>query len=206
VAHSRYLPASCGARRLCDVATRAELLNSLAQANPDEPLDIELADLDKIGLNDLPAEIAIHPVKRRSPQTFVEEDFEIDLFRGEATPIDATIAIQLQPKYWHGALGVHDYLELVRLTVDARSRIKGDVRLVQVIEDENQIGVIVAAAISDERLSMAYESARRLRAEVLEPAEAALTSAEDLMASGSGCRRGPSGTRLSVPAGALLAS
>jgi len=162
------------------MANRSELLRQLGGADPEEPFDIDIRDLDKINADDIPTGLSLHPVRKRGPDTFIEEDYDIELYRGDSGLIEADIAIQLQPKYWHGALGVHDYLELVRLTVGARSQSLKDVREIQVLDDENEIGVIVGTAVGESNVAAAYQSAKRIKGDLLEPAEAALTAAEDL--------------------------
>jgi hypothetical protein len=74
-------------------------------------------------------------------------------------------------KYWYSPLGLEQYLDLVRRTVETRHRVRGDVELSEYEDDGAYIELRFRISTVEKNLGRAYRVIQQIAAEVEEAAE-----------------------------------
>lgn len=77
-------------------------------------------------------------------------------------------------KYWYAPVGLEQYMDLVRRAVETRHRVKGDVELAHYDDDGAYIHLSYLVQTDDTNLGRAFETVRKVSAEVEEAAQQAV--------------------------------
>jgi hypothetical protein len=77
-------------------------------------------------------------------------------------------------KYWFHALGLEQYLDLIRRAIERRHRVTGDVELTGYDDDGLQIALDFRIKTTETNLARAYDAVRKVEAEIREVADQAV--------------------------------
>ena len=166
------------------VTSRDDLLASLTAAADydDDPVELLKSDLSSLQSDDLPVGLPVQVVDTIDERGVRHVAFVCLLIRVDESSIVADIEEHGWRKFWPGSLGVEEYHNLVGAAVEARSRGQGDVDLRDRVNEDNVFGFTVRIKLPWGDLRSAFDWASKVRAEILETAEAVRVGIDDLVA------------------------
>lgn len=143
----------------------------LAAAEGDEePAALPPSVLAQLTIDDVPSETLFHI------GTLKEGVLELDwngTFYRQGQTLFAEADHTWTRKYWYRPLGLEEYLDLVRRAVEIRHRAKGDVELTNYDDDGAYIALNFKIDTTESNLARAYDTIRKVEAEILEAADQA---------------------------------
>jgi len=142
----------------------------LAQAQDDEPVELPPAVLSKLTMEDMPDGARLQVGVRRDNTVYL--DWSGTLHR-KGSRLFGEADHTWTRKYWHSPLGLEQYLDLVRRAVETRHRVRGDVELTGHDDDGAYILLTFRIYTNETNLRRAYDTIKRIAAEVEEAAQQA---------------------------------
>lgn len=137
----------------------------------EEPVFLSPAEIAGLKADDLPRQTRIQVGVVKNAVHNIE--IEGTLTRGTKSPIQIDMTPSWYRKYWPLPLGMGQYVDLVRRAIETRARTRGDVELGHFDSDDDvwiHLHYMIHARTDD--VAQAYEEARRIDAELREPANA----------------------------------
>lgn len=144
------------------------------QEDEDSPAELPPSVLSKLTIDDLPDGITIQIGTTK--ENVLHLDWGGTLGR-DGDKLFGEADHSWTRKYWYSPLGLEQYLDLIRRTVETRHRTRGDVELSNYDDDGAYVSLRFRIETEENNLGRAYEAVRRTAAEVEEAAEQA---AEDV--------------------------
>jgi hypothetical protein len=133
-------------------------------------VDLPASLLSKLNVSDLPDGVAIHV--GRVKDGVVHLDWNGTLHR-EGTRLFGEADHTWTRKYWYDAIGLEQYLDLVRRAVEVRNRVHGDVALTHYDDDGAYVSLTFRIETNEVNLGRAYVAVRRVADEIEETARQA---------------------------------
>lgn len=160
-----------------DVAEAQKHLAAAAAGGEEfEPVLIPESVLKDLAPVDLPEGVRLGVGEHRGGVLHV--DWRGNLLR-VGTSLVAEVDLTWTKKYWSSPIGLEHYLDLVRRAVEKRERSHGDAHLLAHEEDDEPWVRLVfeLTKLPTTSLGVAFDAARKLTAELHEPAESAANAA-----------------------------
>lgn len=159
--------------------TIEEAQRLLASADDDNPAELPASVLSKLTIDDMPDGVSFQVGTLRDGAVHLDWNGRIRregarLF-GEADYIETR-------KYWYAPLGLEQYLDLVRRTVETRHRVQGDVELTNHDDDGAFVVLNYRVQTAETNLGKAFESVRKIANEIGEAAQHATDEVSRLIA------------------------
>lgn len=136
----------------------------------DEPADLPPCVLPQLTQDDLPEGASIQVGTMRDGCLHL--DWSGRLYR-DGTSIIGEADHTWTRKYWYAPLGLEQYLDLVRRAVETRHRTHGDVEVTHHDDDGAYVHLTFSIRTADHNLGRAFDTVRRIAAEVEEAAQQA---------------------------------
>jgi hypothetical protein len=143
-------------------------LNAFEDGNG--PVDLPPSLLQKLYVSDLPDGVAIQV--GRVKDGVVHLDWNGTLHR-EGARLFGEADHTWTRKYWYDAIGLEQYLDLVRRAVELRNRVHGDVALTHHDDDGAYVSLTFRIETNEVNLGRAYVAVRRTADEIEETARQA---------------------------------
>jgi len=134
------------------------------------PVDLPASVLAKLNLNDLPDGVVIQVGDVRDGAVHVEWNGTL---RREGAHLLGEADHTWTRKYWYDAIGLEQYLDLVRRAVEVRNRVHGDVALTNYDDDGAYVSLTFRIDTDETNLRSAYDAVRRVANEIQETARQA---------------------------------
>jgi hypothetical protein len=136
----------------------------------DQRVALPPAILAKLGIEDVPEGVRIEVGTNR--RGVLHLDWTGTIFR-EGESLCGEAEYIWTRKYWYSPLGLEQYLDLVRRSVETRHRTKGDVELTHFDDDGAFIALSFRVRTDEKNLAKAHRAIKKIAAEVEEAAEEA---------------------------------
>lgn len=142
----------------------------LADSDDESPVDLPASVLPKLNIDDLPdgQAIQVGTVKKG----VMHLDWSGTLGR-DGDELFGHADHTWTRKYWYSPLGLEQYLDLVRRSVETRHRIRGDVELTDYDDDGAYVALRFRINTVEKNLGKAYDAVRKIADEVEEGAQQA---------------------------------
>jgi hypothetical protein len=151
-----------------DVEEAKALLDTFEEE--DGPIDLTPSVLSKLTIADLPDGAAIQVGDLRDG---IRSLYWSGTLRREGSRLYAEADHTWTRKYWYDAIGLEQYLDLIRRAVELRNRINGDVSLAHYDDDGAYVALAFRIETDETNLRRAYDAIRRVNDEIEETARQA---------------------------------
>ena len=138
--------------------------------DPEMPVAVPASVLSQLNIDDFPEGAAVEIGTTKDGVIHLEWDGR--LYR-KGNAIFGEADHTWTRKYWYSPLGLEQYLDLVKRAVETRHRLRGDVELTCYDDDGAYVVLRFRIDTSERNLGRAFDSVRRIAAEVEEAAEQA---------------------------------
>jgi len=136
----------------------------------DDPVTVPAGILAKLDIDDLPDGGAFQIGVLEDRAYHIEWNGKIGR---DGSTVFGEADLTWTRKYWYSPLGLEQYLDLVRRTVETRHRTHGDVELTQYEDDGASVQLCFRIDTKETNLARAYAAVRKIADEVEEAAEQA---------------------------------
>ena len=128
----------------------------------DQPVFLPPAVLEKLSAADIPADTAVEVGIRKEGVMHIEWSGRL---RREGATISGEADYTWTRKYWYAAIGLEQYLDLVRRAVEVRKQTHGDVELTHYDDDGAYVQLTFTVSTQETNLRRAYDTVRKVCAE-----------------------------------------
>jgi hypothetical protein len=149
-----------------DAAAAKKLL--AAGEGDDQPVFLPPSVLEKLSADDILPDTTVEVGIQKEGVMHLE--WSGRLYREGAT-ISGEADYTWTRKYWYAPIGLEQYLDLVRRAVEVRKQTHGDVELTHYDDDGAYVQLTFAISTKETNLGRAYDTVRKVCAEVEETAE-----------------------------------
>ena len=134
------------------------------------PIDLPSSILVKLDVGDLPDGVAIQVGNAKDGAIHLEWNGTL---KREGARLLGEADHTWTRKYWYEAIGLEQYLDLVRRAVELRNRVQGDVSLTHFDDDGAFVSLTFRIETAETNLRRAYDAVRRVVDEIEEAARQA---------------------------------